>query len=352
MITHLIKSSVQELTPYQSARKIGGDGTIWLNANECPTSPNALGLDSLNRYPKPQPDEVILRYANHAGVHPNQVLATRGGDEAIELIIRTFCNPTDSVLYCPPTYGMYAVSSATFDILTKTVPLTADFNLDLPQIEANLNGTKVIFICSPNNPTGNLLARDDILALLAMTKDKAIVALDEAYIDFCLDDSFACELDNFDNLIIIRTLSKAFGLAGIRCGFALANSQIISAMQKIIAPYPIPTPTAIIAANALHDDGINQMQMHIKTTLDNKAWLIRELTALPVIKKVYPSSANFILVKFDNQIQTGQAIFDKLWAMGIILRNQTTALNLSDCIRISIGTQDENQAVIDALKTL
>ena len=141
MITHLIKSSVQELTPYQSARKIGGDGTIWLNANEYPTSPNALGLDSLNRYPKPQPDEVILRYANHAGVHPNQVLATRGGDEAIELIIRTFCNPTDSVLYCPPTYGMYAVSSATFDILTKTVPLTADFNLDLPQIEANLNGT-------------------------------------------------------------------------------------------------------------------------------------------------------------------------------------------------------------------
>ena len=352
MITLLIKASVQELTPYQSARKIGGNGTIWLNANEYPTSPNILGLGTLNRYPEPQPDELIRRYARYAGVRPEQVLATRGGDEAIELIIRTFCEPTDSVLYCPPTYGMYAVSSTAFDIRTKTVPLTDDFNLDLPQIQANLDGTKVVFVCSPNNPTGNLLAHDDILALLAMTKDRAIVALDEAYIDFCVDKSFAHELDNFDNLIIVRTLSKAFGLAGIRCGFALANSQIISAMQKIIAPYPIPAPTALIATTALSDDGIGQMQTHVKTTLDNKAWLVRELESLPIVKAIYPSSANFILVKFDNQIQSGQAVFDKLWETGIILRNQTTALNLADCIRISIGTQDENQAVIDALKTL
>lgn len=346
----LINPHILALTPYQSARKIGGNGTIWLNANEYPLSPNELlanlNLDNLNRYPEPQPQSVISAYANYAKVNTNQILITRGGDEGIELIIRAFCENNDSVLYCPPTYGMYKVSSDTLNIQTKTVPLTADFQLNLKEIEKHLEKVKVIFVCSPNNPTGNLLNKDDIIQLLNMTKNKAVVVVDEAYIDFCLDKSLANELTNFDNLIIIRTLSKAFALASIRCGFVLANEWIIQSLQKIIAPYPIPTPCALIAESALSNTGIQTMQDKVAITLTNKSWLENELSKLQIVQKIYPSCANFILVAFKD----GQAVFDTLWEQGIIARNQHTALNLANCIRISIGTQDENLALINALK--
>ncbi|STZ07736.1 Histidinol-phosphate aminotransferase [Moraxella caprae] len=346
----LIKKSVQTLTPYQSARKIGGNGTIWLNANECPLSPNELlnhlNLDNLNRYPEPQPQSVITAYANYAKVNANQILITRGGDEGIELIIRAFCENDECVLYCPPTYGMYKVSSDTLNINTKTVPLTAEFQLNLAEIEKNLDKFKVIFVCSPNNPTGNLLNKDDIIQLLDMTKNKAVVVVDEAYIDFCVDNSIVDELNHFDNLIIIRTLSKAFALASIRCGFILANEWIIQSLQKIIAPYPIPTPCALIAESALSDTGIQAMQDKVTITLDNKTWLENELSNLEIVQNIYPSVANFILVEFKD----GQAVFDTLWEQGIIARNQHTALNLANCIRISIGTDKENLALINALK--
>lgn len=346
----LIKKSVQTLTPYQSARKIGGNGTIWLNANEYPISPNELltnlSLENLNRYPEPQPQSIITAYANYAGVNNNQILITRGGDEGIELIIRAFCENDESVLYCPPTYGMYKVSSDTLNINTKTIPLTAEFQLNLAEIENNLDKVKVIFICSPNNPTGNLLNKDDIIQLLDMTKNKAVAVVDEAYIDFCLDNSIVDELNHFDNLIIIRTLSKAFALASIRCGFILANEWIIQSLQKIIAPYPIPTPCALIAESALSDIGIQAMQDKVAITLDNKLWLENELSNLEIVQNIYPSVANFILVTFKD----GQAVFDKLWEQGIIARNQHTALNLANCIRISIGTDKENLALINTLK--
>ncbi|STZ62925.1 Histidinol-phosphate aminotransferase [Moraxella lacunata] len=349
---NLINPHIRQLTPYQSARKIGGNGTIWLNANEYPISPNellnVLTLDNLNRYPEPQPTSIINAYANYAKVNANQVLITRGGDEGIELIIRTFCQNDDCILYCPPTYGMYKVSADTLNIQSKIVPLTNEFGLNLNDIEKNLEKVKVIFICSPNNPTGNLLKREDIISLLTMTKDKAMVVVDEAYIDFCFEQSLANELSNFDNLIIIRTLSKAFALASIRCGFVLANEWVIQSLQKVIAPYPIPTPTALIADIALSDDGIKQMSDKVAITLDNKLWLENELKALPIVKKCYASVANFILVEFKD----GQAVFDYLWEKGIIARNQHTALNLTNCIRISIGTMDENKALITALKDM
>lgn len=349
---NLIKNSVKTLTPYQSARKIGGNGTIWLNANEYPLSPNELlanlNLGDLNRYPEPQPQSVITAYAKYAGVNNNQILITRGGDEGIELIIRAFCENDECVLYCPPTYGMYKVSSDTLNIQTKTVPLTDDFQLNLTEIEKQLDKVKVIFICSPNNPTGNLLNKADIIALLTMTKNKAMVVVDEAYIDFCLDKSIASELNHFDNLIIIRTLSKAFALASIRCGFVLANDWVIQSLQKIIAPYPIPTPCASIAELALSDIGIQAMQDKVAITLDNKLWLENELSTLEIVQNIYPSVANFILVTFKD----GQAVFDTLWEQGIIARNQHTALNLANGIRISIGTMDENKALITALKDM
>ena len=256
--TQLSRPNVQALTPYQSARKLGGNGTIWLNANESPLSPNfQLSGKDLNRYPEPQPQAVVEGYAAYAGVNAENVLVTRGGDEGIELIIRAFCEPAqDAILFCPPTYGMYAVSAETANVTCKTMPLDADFQLNLEAIEAQLDGVKAVFVCSPNNPTGNLLKRSDLIKLLQMTAGKAIVVVDEAYIEFCPEASFANELQNYPNLAIIRTLSKAFALAGLRCGFVLANAELIQILSKVIAPYPIPVPSADIAVQALADTNL------------------------------------------------------------------------------------------------
>ncbi|PJG85750.1 histidinol-phosphate transaminase [Conservatibacter flavescens] len=348
-ISQLSRKNVQALTPYQSARRLGGKGDVWLNANEYPTSPNFdLSDRTFNRYPDPQPQAVIEGYARYAGVQPENVLVSRGGDESIELIIRAFCEADDFVLYCPPTYGMYAVSSETCGISAKTVPLTADFQLDLTEIEKNLEGVKVVFVCSPNNPTGNLLKRSDLLKLLQMTQGRAIVVVDEAYIDFCPEASLVTELKNYPHLAIIRTLSKAFALAGLRCGFTLANEELISVLQKVIAPYPLPVPVADIATQALSSEGIEQVQSRITEVLTNRQWLIEELSKLSNVVQIFDSEANYILVKFTD----GQKVFQTLWDQGIILRDQHKALGLANCIRITIGTKDEMEKTMNAIKTV
>lgn len=254
----LARQQIQALTPYLSARRIGGCGDVWLNANESPFN-NEYKTDfaRLNRYSDCQPKAIIQAYANYAGVQPEQVLTSRGADEGIELLIRAFCEPNqDAILFCPPTYGMYAISAETFGVERKKVPLTADWQLDLPSIEANLDRVKLVFVCSPNNPTGNLVKRADIIKLLEMTKDRAIVVMDEAYIDFCPEASTVDLLAQYPNLAILRTLSKAFALAGLRCGFTLANAELINVLLKVIAPYPVPVPVAEIAVQALSPAGL------------------------------------------------------------------------------------------------
>ncbi|HDL5699993.1 TPA: histidinol-phosphate transaminase [Mannheimia haemolytica] len=345
-ISQLSRKNIQALTPYQSARRLGGSGDVWLNANEYALSPNFDLTDrSFNRYPEPQPQVVIEGYARYAGVAPENVLVSRGGDESIELIIRAFCEANDSILYCPPTYGMYAVSADTCGIATKTVPLTADFQLDLAQIKANLEGVKVVFVCSPNNPTGNLIKRSDLLELLQVTASKAIVVVDEAYIEFCPEASLISELQNFPHLAIIRTLSKAFALAGLRCGFTLANAELIGVLQKVIAPYPLPVPVSDIAAQALSPQGIQQMKTRMAEVITLRAELQKNLENLPLVEQVFDSEANYLLFK----CQDGQKVFKALWEQGIILRDQHKALGLQNCIRITVGTREENQRVIDYL---
>ena len=345
-ISQLSRKNVQSLTPYQSARRLGGSGDVWLNANEYALSPNFDLTDrTFNRYPEPQPQAVIEGYAAYAGVAPENVLVSRGGDESIELIIRAFCEPTDSVLYCPPTYGMYSVSAETCGIALKTVPLTADFQLNLPEIEKNLNGVKVVFVCSPNNPTGTLVKRSDLLELLAMTAGKAIVVVDEAYIDFCPQATMVNELPNYPHLAIIRTLSKAFALAGLRCGFTLANAELINVLQKVIAPYPLPVPVADIAAQALSTQGIEQVKQRIEEVLTLRADLQKNLENLPLVEKVFESDGNYLLVKF----QDGPKVFKALWDQGIILRDQHKALGLQNCVRITVGTREENARVVEAI---
>ncbi|HDR1057738.1 TPA: histidinol-phosphate transaminase [Pasteurella multocida] len=348
-ISPLSRKNIQTLTPYQSARRLGGKGDIWLNANEYPTSPDFnLTHRTFNRYPEPQPQAVIEGYANYAGITPENVLVSRGGDESIELIIRAFCEAEDSVLYCPPTYGMYAVSAETCGIALKTVPLTADFQLNLPEIERQLTGVKVVFVCSPNNPTGTLVNRTDLLALLEMTRNKAIVVVDEAYIEFCPQATMVTELKNYPHLAIIRTLSKAFALAGLRCGFTLANKDLIEVLQKVIAPYPLPVPVADLAAQALQPAGLQAMQQRVQEILQNRTALEADLRSLPCVENVFQSDGNYLLVKFKD----GQKIFKTLWDQGIILRNQHSALMLENCIRITIGTAEENRRVIEAIRKI
>ncbi|AMM82896.1 MULTISPECIES: histidinol-phosphate transaminase [Pasteurella] len=348
-ISPLSRKNIQTLTPYQSARRLGGKGDIWLNANEYPTSPDFnLTNHTFNRYPEPQPQAVIEGYANYAGVTPENVLVSRGGDESIELIIRAFCEAEDSVLYCPPTYGMYSVSAETCGIALKTVPLTADFQLNLPEIERQISGVKVVFVCSPNNPTGTLVNRTDLLALLKMTRDKAIVVVDEAYIEFCPQATMVTELKNYPHLAIIRTLSKAFALAGLRCGFTLANKDLIEVLQKVIAPYPLPVPVADLAAQALQPAGLQAMQQRVQEILQNRTALEADLRSLPCVENVFQSDGNYLLVKFKD----GQKIFKTLWDQGIILRNQHSALMLENCIRITIGTAEENRRVIEAIRKI
>lgn len=346
-ISQLSRKNIQDLTPYQSARRLGGNGDVWLNANEYAVSPNfGLTDHTFNRYPEPQPQAVIEGYARYAGVAPENVLVSRGGDESIELLIRAFCEPSDQILYCPPTYGMYAVSADTCGINTKTVPLTTDFQLNLPEIKRNLDGVKIVFVCSPNNPTGNLIKRSDLLELLQITAGKAIVVVDAAYIEFCPEATLANELPNYPHLAIIRTLSKAFALAGLRCGFTLANAELIGVLQKVIAPYPLPVPVSDIAAQALSPQGIEQMRERVAEVITLRTDLQKNLENLPLVEKVFDSEANYLLFK----CQDGQKVFKALWDQGIILRDQHKALGLQNCIRITIGTAEENQRVIEAVK--
>lgn len=209
-IEDLARANVRALTPYQSARRLGGKGDVWLNANEFPTAVAfQLTEQTLNRYPEPQPKAVIERYAQYAGVKPEQVLVSRGADEGIELLIRAFCEPgEDAVLYCPPTYGMYSVSAETIGVTCRTVPTLADWQLDLPGIAANLDGVKVIFVCSPNNPTGQIINPKDFRTLLEMARGKAIVVADEAYIEFCPQATLATWLNEYPHLVVLRTLSR------------------------------------------------------------------------------------------------------------------------------------------------
>jgi histidinol-phosphate aminotransferase len=346
-IEELARENVRNLTPYLSARRLGGKGDVWLNANEFPTPVEfQLTQQTLNRYPECQPKAVIENYAAYAGVKPEQVLVSRGADEGIELLVRAFCEPgKDAILYCPPTYGMYSVSAETIGVECRTVPTLENWQLDLPAMADKLDGVKVVYVCSPNNPTGQLINPQDLRTLLEMTRGKALVVADEAYIEFCPQATLAGWLSEYPNLVILRTLSKAFALAGLRCGFTLANEEVIALLLKVIAPYPLSTPVADIAAQALSAQGIVAMRERVAQILAERQYLVANLQGIPCIEQVFDSETNYILVR----IKASSAVFKSLWDQGIILRDQNKQPSLSGCLRITIGTREESQRVIDAL---
>nr|WP_236421732.1 histidinol-phosphate transaminase [Pantoea sp. Nvir] len=349
-IEYLARNNVRYLTPYQSARRLGGKGDVWLNANEFPLPVSfELSQKTFNRYPECQPTLVIKRYSDYAGLQPHQVLVSRGADEGIELVMNAFCEPgKDAILFCPPTYGMYSVSAETMGVEYRTVPAIKNWQLNLNAIEAQLNGVKVVYICRPNNPTGNLINQDDIRVLLEITVGKALLVVDEAYIEFCPEATLSGWLSNYPHLVILRTLSKAFALAGLRCGFTLANKPVIDLLMKVITPYPLAIPVADVASQALSAQGITLMRNHVAELNANRTWLLESLSQLRIVQHIFPSETNYILVRFTDS----SGIFKTLWNQGIILRDQNKNPGLTGCLRISIGTRKECESLISALQAL
>lgn len=352
LIDKLVCENLKALVPYESARRLfaASDNSqdaqvpVWLNANESPFANDYyLDCERLNRYPDCQPSAVIKAYAAYAGVNNKQVLVSRGADEGIELLIRAFCTPgKDSILICPPTYGMYAISAQTCNIGVEVAPLNTDFSLDIDAIKAFKNQVNIVFICSPNNPTGTRVAAQQIEQVLAHFADSALVVVDEAYIEFDAQSTFAKQLAAYPNLVILRTLSKAFALAGIRCGFTLANEAVIHTLLKVIAPYPMPEPVAQIAAQALSDKGLVLMNLQVEQIAHEKNRLKQALGALPAIELVGDDKANFILFRCPQK----QALMDFLVSHKMFIRDQSKQRNLSACLRITVGNEQQNQQLL------
>jgi histidinol-phosphate aminotransferase len=343
----LARKELIDMVPYQSARRLYANsgamqGKIWLNANEA-SGPGIyqVSSDSINRYPDFQPESLINAYSAYSAIAAENMLATRGADEGIELIIRTFCQAyQDSIVICPPTYGMYAISAENHGAGIIKVPLTTESSLDLAGLKAQVGQAKVVFLCSPGNPTGNLLAQQDIKTVLELFADSAIVVVDEAYIEFSPEQSVSSWLKIYPHLVILRTLSKAFALAGLRCGFTLANRDIISMISKVIAPYPISAPVADIASAALAPPGLEQVSIRVQETEILRKQLTAWLTQQSWCLQVFKSDANFVLFRCQNET-VKNFIFNGLVEQSILIRDQSKQQNLANCLRISIGSERE-----------
>lgn len=344
----LLSRHLRTLKPYESARRLFSGGQLWLNANESPFA-NDYQIDPtrFNRYPDCQPHKVIRAYAEYAGLQSEQVLVSRGADEGIELLVRAFCTPAeDSILICPPTYGMYAISAETFNVGVHRAPLKEDFSLDLSAMKTFVGKTKLVFICSPNNPTGTRVAREQIEQVLEWFADSALVVVDEAYIEFDADNAWASAIADYPNLVVLRTLSKAFALAGLRCGFTLANAEVIQSLLKVIAPYPVPEPVAQIAEQALSPTGLAKVNEQVQALQLEKSRLAETLPTLGDITLVGDDKANFLLIR----TAAKQELMDYLVAQGLLIRDQSKQMQLENCLRVSVGTAPENDQLVDAIQ--
>jgi len=344
----LARAEIRALKPYASARALADSAGILLNANENPWPPPGDGGLALNRYPDPQPAALRQRLADLYGVSEDQLLITRGSDEGIDLLLRVFCRAgEDSVLICPPCFGMYALSARVQNASIVEVPLIereGNWQLDVHAIE-NSQDCRLYFLCSPNNPTGNLIAPELVLSLANRVAGHGLVVIDEAYIEFCDSPSLASHVASTANLVVLRTLSKAYALAGCRIGAVIANPEIIDLLRRIIAPYPLPKPSAAAAMTALSTESLDEQTRQLETLAEQKKRLLQMLGKHPAVTQIWPGEANFVLVR------TGDAkrLVDDAFAAGIRLRDQSAQPGLGNCVRITIGNADDTQALIDFL---
>jgi len=342
-LNDILRQNIKNLTPYSSARdEFKGEASVYLDANE-----NSLGSPLTkwyNRYPDPLQWKVKEKLQEIKGIPPSQIFIGNGSDECIDVLIRSVCEPgIDNILVCPPTYGMYQVSADINNVAVKKVPLTPDFQLDLPAIENAIDDhTKIIFLCSPNNPTGNSLLKEDVEAIL--NNYFGLVVIDEAYINFSRYRSFAQELKDYPNLVVMQTLSKAWGLAALRVGMAFASEEIIAVMNKVKPPYNINQASQELALQAL--ENVDQVNDMIRELVEQRGALGKKLNELPQVLHIYPSDANFLLVKVKN----GKATYDYLLDKGIVVRDRSRVELCEGCLRITVGTQNENEQLVATLK--
>ena len=342
-LNSLLRPHIAKLQPYTSARdEYTGKEGVFLDANENPFG--SITEQDFNRYPDPYQSALKEEIAKIKGVRPSQIFLGNGSDEAIDLLYRAFCNPgKDNVILLPPTYGMYEVSANINDVEIRKVALTPDFQLQPDQILAAADAnSKILFICSPNNPSANKAKREDILFLLE--NFKGLVVVDEAYIDFSDEPSFTNELDRFPNLLVMQTFSKAWGLASLRLGMAFASEELIRILNKIKPPYNISGLTQETVLAAIKDKA--KVDRMIQDILAEREFLKGELEKLPFVQKIHPSHANFLLVQIPNANQ----VYDDLIEEKIIVRNRAKVLLCADCLRITVGTREENEALLKALK--
>lgn len=341
-LNKITRPNIAKLEPYSSARdEFSGEAKVFLDANE-----NSLGSPLMkwyNRYPDPHQHAIKEKLSVIKAVSQEQIFLGNGSDECIDLMYRCFCEPgKDNVIICPPTYGMYEVSANINNIALKKVPLLDNFQLDLIHLENQVDDhTRIIWICSPNNPTGNSIDRADIETVL--NNFNGIVVIDEAYINFAQQKSFVQELSEYPNLVVMQTLSKAWGLAGLRLGIAFASPAIIGIMNKVKPPYNINQATQELVLKALEEVGqVNDM---IRLLVDMRNALAEVFESMPTVEKVYPSDANFILVKIKN----ARKIYEFLLTKGIVLRDRSNVKLCEDCLRITVGTEQENSILIEAM---
>jgi len=343
-LNKLVRENIKNLKPYSSARhEFTGAASVFLDANENPYG-STLAED-FNRYPDPLQWQLKFEIAKIKGVPAENIFIGNGSDEVIDLAYRIFCNPgKDNVIVCPPTYGMYEVSGNINDVEIRKVNLLEGFQLDTEGImNAVDENTKILFICSPNNPTGNNMNRPDVEFLL--NNFPGLILIDEAYINYSRQKTFIQELTEYPNIIVMQTLSKAWGLAALRLGLGYASLDIIDLFNKVKPPYNINKASQELALEALAETA--QVNEWIKETVAQKEWLAKELATFSFVKKIFPSDANFLLVRVDD----ANKLYDHLTSDGVIVRNRSKEYMCENTLRITIGTPEEDQKLINLFKS-
>lgn len=338
-IKNLVRKNILNLKPYSSARdEFEGENGIFLDANENP-------FGELNRYPDPYQLKIKQKLSELNQISTENIFLGNGSDEVIDLAFRIFCEPKkDKVLTFSPTYGMYEVSANINDVELINLELNKDFQIDLENLKPYLNdeNLKIIFICSPNNPTGNSIKNIKYI----LENFNGIVFIDEAYIDFSPEESFRNQIKNYPNLIVSQTFSKAWGMASVRVGIAYASEEIIKFYNKVKPPYNISQLNQDAILNTLNDEKINQVSENIKIILEEKKSLIQNLKKLNLVKTIFPSDANFVLIAVDN----ADSVYQELVNQNVIIRNRNSVIK--NCLRITVGSPDENKKLIETLQNI
>jgi histidinol-phosphate aminotransferase len=353
-VLDLVREDLRDFAGYSSARRANVNGSVWLNANESPW-PNAADVSAkLNRYPEPQPQALAQRLSQMYGIDAKQLMITRGSDEGIDLLVRAFCRSgQDGVLIAPPTFGMYAVCARVQNARIHEVPLLDQaqqwqYNLPAAMKKISQELIKLVFVCTPANPTGQAISIEEIRQLAIACKGRAMLVVDEAYAEFNETDSAIALLGEFENIVVLRTLSKAYAMAAARIGIVMGQENVIQVLRNICAPYPVPTPCATQALAGLGDENLLQAKQRTEISIQERRRLYSALKKLTSVKKTYASQGNYLLVRFHD----ADKVFQSCLAAGVVVRDMRANAVLSDALRISIGTPEENNALLNALENV